>query len=189
MSDERARLFVALELPDGVRDALVAWRERALGRIDGVRLLAPGDLHATLCFIGWRPEAEIGSIAESCRVLAGRPAPELSLGGALALPRRRPRVLAIALEDPGEVLAAEQASLSAALVAGGWYEPERRAYLPHVTVARVGRGARLPRAELPSPLPRTAFRAPGVTLYRSRLSRSGARYEPLATIALSSASA
>jgi 2'-5' RNA ligase len=188
VSDERARLFVALELPDQIREALVAWRDQ-LGRIDGVRPLAPSYLHATLCFIGWRPEPEIDSIAESCRVLEGQPAPELSPGAALALPRRRPRVLAVSLEDPRGTLAAAQATLSSALVAGGWYEPERRPYLPHVTLARVGRGARLPRGTLPSLPPQVAFRAARVTLYRSRLSRSGARYEPLAAIALGFGSA
>jgi 2'-5' RNA ligase len=187
VSDERARLFVALELPREARDALVAWRDQ-LGRVDGMRLLAPSALHATLCFIGWRAEAEVDSITESCRVLAGAPAPELSLGAALALPRRRPRVLAVTLEDPSGTLAAAQATLSSALVAGGWYEPERRPYLPHATVARVGRGARLP-GDLPSALPQAAFHADRVTLYRSRLSRGGARYEPLATLALSSGSA
>jgi 2'-5' RNA ligase len=41
----------------------------------------------------------------------------------------------------------------------------------------------MPTRELVAP-PRLAFRAALATLYRSRLSRSGARYEPLASVEL-----
>jgi 2'-5' RNA ligase len=73
--------------------------------------------------------------------------------------------------------------VSAALAAAGLYEPERRPFRPHATVARLRAGARPPRAaaHLDGPEP-VAFAGEAVTLYRSRLSRSGARYEPLERI-------
>jgi RNA 2',3'-cyclic 3'-phosphodiesterase len=71
------------------------------------------------------------------------------------------------------------------LRAGGWYVPEQRPFLAHVTVARVARGARIRREVLPPPPP-DAVTASTVTLYRSRLERGGARYEPLASVALGS---
>jgi 2'-5' RNA ligase len=186
VSADRARLFVALELPEEVRYALVAWQKEAVAGLGGVRPIAGKDLHVTLCFLGWRLQSELGAIVEACGVVAGHPAPALSLGDAVALPRRRPRVLAVALGDPDGKLTATQGALSAALHAGGWYEPERRPYLPHVTVARVGRAARLRRATLsPPPL---RFHADGVTLYRSRTYRAGARYEPLSQLSLASPS-
>jgi 2'-5' RNA ligase len=92
-------------------------------------------------------------------------------------------VLAVELRDSPGALTRAQARLSETLAAGGWYEPERRPYLPHVTVARVAREVRVPRGAL-APLPPLEFRAPHVTLFRSRLSRAGARYEPLASIEL-----
>jgi 2'-5' RNA ligase len=186
VSEQRARLFVALELSDGVRDELVAWRDEALGRSDGARPIRSPDLHATLCFLGWRRDGEIEEIAEGCGVLGGHRAPELSLGEALALPRRRPRVLAVALEDLDGTLAATQATLSATLEAGGWYEPERRPYLPHVTVARLGRDARLPGGGPPTAPPQLRFHGARVTLYRSRLDGTGPRYEPLRQVELGS---
>jgi 2'-5' RNA ligase len=183
VSDERIRLFVALELPTDARDELVRWRTRSLPDVDGVRAITAEDLHATLCFLGTRSAGEVEAISNACGVLAVQPAPELQLDEALWLPRRRPRVLAVELRDVAGALARAQAVLSEVLEAGGWYEPEARPYLGHITVARVARGTRMPTRELAAP-PRLDFRATLVTLYRSRLSRSGARYEPLASVEL-----
>lgn len=186
--DERARLFVALDLPDEARTALCRWREEALSHAVGLRLTAPEFLHATLCFLGWRPLIEIDAIGAACSVAAQHPAPQLAWGRPMWLPRRRPRVLSVELHDPGQALARLQSSLSEALEAGGWYQPEKRRYLPHVTVARVSGSGRAPASlsalELRSP-EGIAFRACGVTLYRSRLLRGGARYEPLESVMLS----
>jgi 2'-5' RNA ligase len=183
MHDERVRLFVALELPRAVRDALVSWREEALARVGDLRQLSVDSMHVTLCFLGWRAEAEIEAIRAACEVLSAQPGPRLSLGDACWLPPRRPRVLAVELHDPAGSLTQAQAVLSDVLTAGGWYQPEKRAYLPHVTVARVARGGRVPRTQLPA-LPSLEFQAVRITLFRSRLFRSGARYEPLATVQL-----
>ena len=179
--EERVRLFVALELPDDAREALVRWQARALRGVDGARAIAGEDLHATLCFLGWRAASEIGPIRDACGVLAAHPAPELRIGAATWLPPRRPQVLAVELEDPAGVLGRAQAALSDVLAAGGWYEPEKRPYLGHVTVARLGRGTRAPRKAVPDP-PELSFDAARVSLYRSRLFRSGARYEAVATV-------
>ena len=183
MSQERVRLFVALELPGEVRQALGRWQGRLpTSRGDQLRLVAPGTLHVTLCFLGSQLEADIGAIAAACEVAAADPAPRLEVSGALWLPPRRPRVLAIKLEDLEGRLAHTQGALSDALSAGGWYEPEKRPYMAHVTVARVKTSGSA-RRELPEP-PRLEFQAPRVVLYRSRLSRSGARYEALASVEL-----
>ena len=188
--EERARLFVALELPSSARSALGAWRASAVADVPGLRLLSPEDLHVTLCFLGSRPAREIDEIGAACGVVAGEPVVESAFGEPVWLPRRRPRVLAVSLLDADGALSRLQATLSSALVAGGWYAPESRPFLAHVTVARVagGRdaGGRFRAPSLPS-LPADAVRCSRVTLYRSRLSPSGARYEPLAVVGLGSA--
>ncbi len=66
---------------------------------------------------------------------------------------------------------------------GGWYEPERRRFLAHVTVARIGRNGPRQPPELPAP-PAVSAAAASVSLYRSHTGPSGARYEPLATVRL-----
>jgi RNA 2',3'-cyclic 3'-phosphodiesterase len=184
--DERARLFVALELPASARDILSRWRGSALRDIPALRPVPVEHLHATLCFLGSRPASQIEAIAAACGVVAGEPVLEPRLGEPVWLPARRPRVLAVRLEDGSGALARVQAALSAALASGGWYAPESRPYLGHVTVARVAKDARIkpPRLEPP---PAVDVRCSRVTLYRSRLGSGGARYEPLSGVALGSA--
>ena len=180
---ERVRLFVALELPETVRSALVCWRSAALREPAWLRPVAPAGLHATLCFLGWRAAGEVEPIVRACRSVAGVPAPELALGEVLWLPPRRPRVLAVALEDRDGRLSRLQAVVSGELAAGGWYEPERRPYLGHITVGRIRSGVRRPAGRLAGP-PAERFRAGLVTVYRSLLSPHGARYEALERIRL-----
>jgi 2'-5' RNA ligase len=185
--DERARLFVALDLPAAARDALLGWRSDALADVPGLRLLAPEALHMTLCFLGWRWVSEIDDIAGStCDVARGASVSGLELAEPIWLPPRRPRALGVQVLDHDGSLGRLQAAQSDALQAGGWYVPEARPFLPHVTVARVVKGARVRAVSLPGP-PATAL-VPGaaVTLYRSRLGAGGARYEPLSTIPVGS---
>jgi 2'-5' RNA ligase len=152
-----------------------------------VRAVAVESLHVTLCFLGWVELGEIEAVARACAVVAGMSAAELRLARGIWLPARRPSVLAVELSDDGGRLGAVQAAASDALAEGGWYTPEKRRFLPHVTVARVGRGARVRRAELPPVPDDAAFPGTTVTLFRSRLSPAGARYEGLASVETSTA--
>ena len=80
-------------------------------------------------------------------------------------------------------LAAVQSVLARALADGGFYEPETRPFLAHVTVARVPREARLRPQELPAP-EAMRFNGTTVTLFASRLGKGPARYEALASVTL-----
>lgn len=186
VSDDRVRLFVALELPGEVRSALSGWARAHTAGLGRLRLIEPESLHVTLCFLGLRPAAEVTEIGDACRHAAsGHPAATLTVGDALWLPRRRPRLLGVALgDDEHGGLAATQAALSGALTEGGFYEPETRPFLAHVTVARVARDARIRSPDLPAP-EATRFSAARVTLFESQLGRGPARYEALATVTLS----
>lgn len=192
---QTARLFVAVDPPQEVCGELSAWARGAaagLGLRVGrggrppLRLLAPETLHLTLCFLGSRPVAEIEMIAgalASGYAAAG----ELCVGAPVWLPPRRPRALAVEMRDDGGGLAALQASVSRALSAAIDWEPERRRFRAHVTLARLAPGAAV-RArgggpELP-PTPAARFTPSAIVLYRSWLSPGGASYEPLLTSAL-----
>jgi len=181
--EAKARLFVALDLPAAVVDALVAWRAPLLRARDReLRPVAADALHVTLAFLGWQPEAAIAPLSRLVpECAAGAAVGGLAFGAPLWLPRRRPRVLAVALEDRHGALGALQARLVERLAEGGWQEPEARPYLPHVTVARSrGReGVRVPRDGVLPAAPPLAFEGTAVVLYRSRLAPDGARYEPL----------
>ncbi|MGN6586054.1 MAG: RNA 2',3'-cyclic phosphodiesterase [Solirubrobacterales bacterium] len=189
LKSPRARLFVALDLPDEVREGLATWGREALAD-PALRPVAPESLHVTLAFLGYRPEKEIESIAEVVEESAG-PAPWVELHDSEQRPPRgRARLYALPVVSPGAE--ALQAGLEQRLVEKGFYKPEKRPFWPHVTVARVrpeARGSRRPAvvSEPPGPVPeeltepRIAIR---MTLYRSVLQPSGARYVPLAQVEL-----
>jgi 2'-5' RNA ligase len=64
------------------------------------------------------------------------------------------------------------------------WEPERRRFRAHVTLARLGAGFRWrSRGEEPrlAATPQLRFTPTAIVLYRSWLSRGGASYEPLLT--------
>ncbi len=181
MAGPTERLFVALDLPAAARAALAAFRERADPRV--WRPVADEALHVTLAFLGHLPEGSSERAGEVVSACAG-PATDLALGPALLLPPRRPRVLTVEVEDLAGELGTLQERLSAALASAGLYEPERRAFRPHATVARLRAGERAPRELGVAGPDAVAFDGAAVTLYRSRLSPAGARYEPLTRVAV-----
>jgi 2'-5' RNA ligase len=185
----RARLFVALDLPDPIRDGIAAWGRGALVN-PALRPVAPGALHVTLAFLGHRPEGEIEEVAAAVRESVA-PAPWVELRDPEQRPPRgRARLYALPAISPGAEML--QAGLQQRLVEAGFYTPEKRPFWPHVTVARVRPEAwasRRPAAvseppgSLPEELtePRLAVR---MALYRSVLQSRGAEYVPLAQVEL-----
>jgi 2'-5' RNA ligase len=180
---------VALELPDAVLEPLVDWRDRSLGDVPGARLVARASLHVTLVFLGYQYERDVGRIADLCFSESAGPF-ELRPTGLSGIPPRRPRLFALGLDDRDEAVARWQAELSDRFHAARFYEPEKRPFWPHVTLARGRRDRPLPRLdEPPAPPPELArpFVPERATLYRSTLTPRGAVYEPLAGIDLSTA--
>jgi 2'-5' RNA ligase len=182
-------LFVALVLPQELRSGIEAWGREALAD-PALRPLPAESLHVTLAFLGYRPEGEIGSLAEIVEGLEG-PAPRIALGKPVPRPERgRPRLFALPVDSPGAV--SLQATLEERLVTEGIYESEGRPFWPHLTVARVrpeARGSRRPRAvtEPPGRLPQALLQPSScvrVALYRSELKSQGAQYTPLAHVKL-----
>ena len=183
------RLFLALELPDPTRDALVAWRVDALRGRDDLRPVAPESLHVTLVFLGYQYEKEVGRIASAAFDAVRGLAPfSLSPSGVVPVPPRgAPRLFALDLADPSGDCLALQAAASEALASARFYKPEKRPFWPHVTLARVKKAVRraAPLSGAAS-LSLAPFVASEVTLYRSVLRPQGALYEPLERLSLGS---
>lgn len=180
----RVRLFVALELPRAVVEGLSAWSAKAFGEVPELRVLRPESLHVTLVFLGYQAERDIERItAVSFQGGAGKF--ELAPSAVVPVPRSRPRLYALDLEETAGDLVGWQEGLSDRLEGARFYEPEKRPFWPHVTLARLKRGAKPPRGlevpELPAEL-RQPFVAGRVTLFRSTLRPSGAVYEGLASV-------
>ncbi len=194
-----ARLFVAVDPPRPVREALAAWAREvtaALARQGGgraapaLRLLDPDLLHITVCFLGERPVDEIAALSGALQGCAGH-ACELSPGAPLWLPERRPRALVVEVRDEAGELARLHDDLARSLPAVSGWEPQRRRFRAHVTVARMRPAARdrgRPHAPLPA-TPGEKFTPPRLSLYRSWLAPAGASYEEIAGCALTPAAA
>ncbi len=190
LKSPRARLFVALDLPEAVQAGIEAWGREELGD-PALRPVRREALHVTLVFLGYLPEKEIPTLVEIVEA-SGGPAPRIELGDPVAKPSSsRARLFALPALSPATV--ALQAELQERLVAERLYKPEKRPFWPHLTVARVrpeGRGskrsARVSRqpGSLPAVLSKP-FSGVRVTLYRSKLQPQGAQYTPLAQVELS----
>jgi RNA 2',3'-cyclic 3'-phosphodiesterase len=185
----RIRTFVALDLPDEIRAGLAAWGAKEL-RDEALRPVAEESLHVTLCFLGHIPEEDVARATAIVTALRPRPVSMALRANPVAKPKGRPGLFAIDVDSPVAVELQEE--LSTALVAAGLYEPEKRPFWPHLTVARVrterGRKRRPRRVrarpgELPQALVHT-FGSVRASLYRSNLRPDGARYEPLASLDL-----
>jgi 2'-5' RNA ligase len=193
LKSPRARLFVALDLPQDVRAGLVEWQQTALAD-PALRIVAPDALHITLVFLGYQAEKEVKAIARSAfTVPAEAPAVELA-AEPVGIPRgKRPRLIAVAANSEGTV--ALQKQVEERLVQSGFYEPEKRAFWPHLTVARVrpeAPGSRKPAliTTQPHPLPEHMFRffrPTRLVLFKSHLRRTGAEYEAMAELELTTA--
>jgi RNA 2',3'-cyclic 3'-phosphodiesterase len=168
------RLFAALELPEDVVAALERWG-RACER-PGLRVLPRASLHVTLAFLGARPDEEAEAIGAAVTACAA-PVGGLAVGEVAWLGRGT--ALAIDLVDGDGACGRLQACVSDALEALGAYEPEQRAFRPHVTVARVRKGSRVRRA-VPDPPALGPFGGAALTVFESHLSPKGARYSPMA---------
>ena len=200
LKSPRARLFVALDLPEEVRDGLAAWQRDSV-TAEELRPARPETLHMTLAFLGWHPEKQIERIGEAATQGLESAAPEVRLlpdPVPVGRSKSRPNLFAIEAESPGAVEL--QSEVESRLVAAGFYEPEKRDFWPHLTVARVrserrppGSGGRRRRGKPmrvetpPGPLPDALlqpFFCVRVTTYRSLLRPSGAEYVSMATVEL-----
>lgn len=193
LKSPRARLFVALDLPQDVRTGIVEWQQTALAD-PALRIVRPDALHITLVFLGYQAQKDAKAIARATFATdAEAPAVELQTEPVGVPPGKRPRLLALGASSVEAV--ALQAGVEERLVEAGFHEPEKRAFWPHVTVARVkpeARGGRKPAliTTQPHPLPEHMFRffrPTRLVLFKSHLRRSGAEYEPMAELELPTA--
>ena len=174
-STGQLRLFVACDLPQDVERAVVAWQHKRLDSHEELRV-APA-LHLTLAFLGSVDAARVPDLE---RVLKGIhwTRAECRFKEPLFLPAHgRRRVVALELDDPSGELRRVQAEVSAGLAAEGLYEPEKRPWLPHVTVARFrhpGHPFSLQNVNI------GAFGVVRMVLYSSHLERAGAVHTPVA---------
>lgn len=174
------RLFLCIELPSHARGA-VARLQQEYADADGMNWVAPENLHVTLVFLGEVDPERQRDLGLRLRDVEVQPF-FLGLEGVGVFPQKgRPQVLWAGLEkvDPrlfqlhGKV---EQVALDLG------FEPERRRYRPHVTIARCqGRAQRTVSAILKNnaDFGTAPFQVNSFALYSSQLTSEGACYSRL----------
>jgi 2'-5' RNA ligase len=181
------RLFVAINLPDRVRERVDAGT-RDLRSLPGVRWVPLLNIHLTLSFIGEVGEGRAADVERVVREVAAGHRPfeaQITVPGAFPS-LRRPRVIWLGLAA-GEALSALQRDLEEQLETVG-IGREDRPFRAHLTLGRTRRGQRIDGPALDALVRRAAVSASWwvrrVDLMRSHLRPSGAEYEVLASAAL-----
>ena len=177
------RLFVALRPPRPIRDILIA----AMHGISGARWQSDEQLHLTLRFIGEVDHYRAEDIAAALGALHA-PAIAARIAGVGLFERQGRPHMVWAGVDPHEPIAALHRKIDQRLARVG-VAPETRAFVPHITLARLNRSAGpvAPFLALNSDLASEPFLFGHVTLYESEMGHGGSRYHPVARYPLDEA--
>jgi len=174
------RLFVAIRPPEHIRDLLID----AMDDSPDFRWQDDEQLHLTLRFIGEIERPVANDLADALARIRSA-AFKLRIVGAGRFEQRHAGALWAAVE-PKEPVAALAAKAERVCQQVG-LEPERRAFHPHITLARwKGRRSREVRdyLERHRGLSSEPFPVDRFALFESHLSKHGAHYEEVATFCL-----
>ncbi|MGA2684617.1 MAG: RNA 2',3'-cyclic phosphodiesterase [Verrucomicrobiota bacterium] len=192
-STERFRLFVAISVPDAVRNEIVCV-QRELQRFtsrDTVRWTKPEQFHLTLRFLGDVSSDRLAALQESLRVVcSGAPPLHLRAQGIGFFPdARSPRVVWVGINDDGNRLAGLQKKIEVA-VQSFVAKPGGEHFAGHVTLGRFKLFNNFEIKALTNTVEAMKNRTLGkwtateVEVVRSELSRIGTVYRVLTTLFL-----
>ncbi len=187
------RLFVALDIPEEIRQRMTGYLEGVREFAPDARWVKPESFHVTLKFIGEQKDDQVERIQRELATFRAQPF-EIAFRGSGFFPNpRSPRVFWLGIEAP-EQLPQLAKSVDEAVARTG-VERESNQYRPHLTLARSGSGRPHPQpGDRPSPpLRRLAEKLQGKPapefgtmtareffLFESKLGPGGARYSKIA---------
>jgi RNA 2',3'-cyclic 3'-phosphodiesterase len=168
------RLFVAIRPPENIRELLLDLMEG----VPAVRWQDDEQLHLTLRFIGEVERPIADDVATTLAPIRFEPF-SLALDGVGKFEKHRHGALWAGVQ-PKDQLKALNAKVERACQSAG-VEPERRAFHPHITLARwKGKAPKVDRfIERNGGLVSDPWEVGDFILYESHLGRAGAHYEPV----------
>lgn len=174
------RLFIAIRPPAEIRQLLLDH----MGGISGARWQSDDQLHLTLRFIGEVDRHQAGDVHAA---LGGihHPRFEIEINGLGTFDRRGQPETVWAGVSPHQPLKALHNKVDQALDRVG-VPPDERAYLPHITLARLNRSSGPVRSllEQSGGLRSPLFPVDHFSLFESQLTPEGAIYTPIETYPL-----
>jgi len=194
--DARYRLFVAIRVPERVKDQMERAQLELRRALLNARVSWVGraQFHVTLKFLGSVDRTEVDAIGRALESAGKRfyPLP-LDAIGVLAFPERRPRVMCVPVLETHPRLASLHSAVEEATAEFTSEAPER-SFKGHITLGRLRTTGRQV-VGLASTIARTmetrrfgSWTAEAIELVRSELGPGGSRYTTLAAIPLSARS-
>lgn len=190
---EKIRAFIAIELPDPVKDSLSSLEDRLRpAEHPFVKWVGPKGIHLTLKFLGNIATDQVPRIIEAITSASQGLSPlKLQIGGLGAFPNlQRPRVIWVAVTGEVDPLIALQRDIDQALVPLG-FAIEKRPFSPHLTLGRLRERASSGERNSIGKLVMATESEGGpsmevnqISLMRSTLTPSGAIYNRLASVEL-----
>ena len=170
-----ARLFVATELTDSVKDVL----SRLQTGLKGAKWVSRENLHLTIRFLGEVSENEVEDIDAALRKVRCKPFSLEFHGLGVFSSGERVRSLWIGISSKVDIVYLKK-RVDGTLFRVG-VRPDVRRYVPHVTLARLrGRQQTLAHYfENVDPQTKVAIDVKALTLFSSYLRRNGAVYSPV----------
>jgi 2'-5' RNA ligase len=173
------RLFIAIEIPEQVKDYVIGVEEQLKNKDDNITWVKPENMHLTLKFLGEVDDGKANSIIEALKQVKFEPF-EAALSDIGAFPGfNYMRVLWVGLE-PHDKINALQQQVDEKMKAAGFPRDDR--FHPHLTIARVKFIKH--KAELTDKLKKIqieklSFNVSKIKLIKSTLTPKGPVYEVL----------
>jgi len=182
------RTFVAVEMPETVREQFRDVEARLKQADAHVKWVEPYNIHITLKFLGDTTENQLEKLYRGVEEgAAGRKAFTMGLAGLGVFPNmKRPRVVWIGVKEGSDPLTDLHGGLEEAIARQGFLR-ENRTFSSHLTIGRVKspRGIEtLIEAIKATPFRSESFEINEVVVMKSTLTPDGPIYTPLRTIGL-----
>lgn len=177
------RAFIAIELPESIREALRREQARFRAVCPDARWTRPEGIHLTLKFLGQISDRQASELKDALRRMEQFEKFTVRVQGFGFFPgAKRPRVFWAGLEAP-PALARLAAQVENALAPHG-FPPENRPFKPHLTLARFKLSRPQPKLEALLAVQNSSllgnFDVSEYFLWESRLLPGGAEYHKVA---------
>ena len=185
MESRKIRCFVAIEIPIDIKSQLASIQEKI--QWDELSWVESENMHLTVKFVGFMPQADQPKIEKKLIEVSNQQRPFiLRVGDLGAFPNFfQPKVLWAGIKNGKEVSDLSIRINKALKVIG--YLPEKRQFVPHITLARVHTPVNLQKLahyQLPKNL---SIAVNHISLMQSQLLSSGAVYDRLSLFSFASA--
>jgi 2'-5' RNA ligase len=178
------RVFLALELPDSIKEYLLTVTKTMSQRVPEVKWVKLGGLHVTLKFFGEIEGRKVQEIGEALQGINNHHVVmPVQLKEINAFPDlMHPRVIVVTFQEGVDNVKAIFHDIEERLLAVN-IQQEKRGFTPHITIGRVKDSGFLLKKTI-LPLEEKSFLLDSLVLYQSTLTREGALYTPLKEIKL-----